>query len=69
MKKRPMHQSIPAAPSSPSSPGADPHALAFFGGWRTLSCQILRGRDENRARANAPSSINNATFFIDRTVG
>ena len=68
-----MHQSIPPAPSTPPPP-VDPRALAFFlhwivnsVGWGLLSCQIPRGGVEKN-RANAPSSVNTATFFIDRTV-
>ena len=42
-------------------------ALVNSWGWRPLSCQILQGGDENRGPP--PSSINTATFFINRTVG
>ena len=72
-----MHHSIPPAPSlrpSPPSPRADPCVLAFFlpwmansRGWGLLSCQIPRGEDEKRGQMH-PSSVNVATFFIDRTV-
>ena len=69
-----MHQSIPPAPD-PSPPfRADPRALAFFFaldgkfpgvGTLELSNPLGWGR---KKRANAPSSVNTATFFIDRTV-
>ena len=36
-----MHQSIPAAPSDPPPPGADPRTLAFF----SLGWQIPGGGD------------------------
>ena len=56
----------------PPPPGLTPRALAFFWpwmakslGWGLLSCQIPRGR---KKRANAPSFVNTATFFIDCTV-
>ena len=67
-----MHQSIPPAPTSPP-PGWLPgigiflHWMANSQGWGLLSCQIPRGGDEKK-RANAPSSVNTATFFIDSTV-
>ena len=59
-----VHQSIPAAPK----------ALAFFLPWMAnswgwgleLSNPLGWGR---KKRANATSSVNTATFFIDRTVG
>ena len=58
---------------APRPPRADPRALAFFClGWqipgvgtRELSNPAEWGR---KKRANAPSSVNTATFFIDRTV-
>ena len=61
---RVMHQSIPAAPSSPPPPHrADPRALAFFLpwmgnslGWGLLSCQISRGGDEEREQMPRPPS-------------
>ena len=50
-----MHQSIPAAPSSPAAPGLTPGhqhlflpGMANSRGWGLFSCQIPRGRDENR---------------------
>ena len=59
-----MHQLIPPASS---------YALAFFlpwmsnsRGWGLLSCQIRRVGEKKRA--NAPSSVNTVTFFIDRPV-
>ena len=69
-----MHQSIPPAPSPlPLPPQVDPRALAFFAldgkfpgvGALELSNPPGWGR---KKRANAPSSVNTATFFIDRTV-
>ena len=57
-----MYQSIPAAPSTPLSPGSPPGISLFFAldgkfpGW---------GR---KKRANVLSSVNPATFFIDGTV-
>ena len=66
-----MHQSIPAAPSPTL---ADPRASAFFFAldgkfpWvGTLELSNLPGRGQKK-RANAPYSINAATFFVDRTV-
>ena len=57
-----MHQSIPAT-LSPPPPPADPRASAFFLSWMANS----RGWGRKK-RANAPSSVSTATFFIDRTV-
>ena len=58
-----MHQSIPASPSSPPPPAADPRALAFFlpwmansRGWGLLSCQIPRVGDEIRGQMPRPLS-------------
>ena len=58
----------------PAPPRADPRALAFFmpwmansRGWGLLSCQTLPGWGRKK-RANAPSYVNTATFFIARTV-
>ena len=69
-----MHQPIPPVPSPPS-PWGDPQALALFlpwmansQGWGLLSCQIPQGGDKKRPRPNAPSSVNTATFFMNRTV-
>ena len=70
-----MHQPIPAAPDlHPPIYRADPWALAFFWPWMAnswrwglLTCQVPRSRDEKK-RTNAPSSVNTATFFTDRTV-
>ena len=70
-----MHQSIPPAHSPPSPPlRADPRELAFFfaldgkfQGVGTLELANLPGWGRKQ-RANAPSSVNSATFFIDRTV-
>ena len=69
-----MHQSIPPAPSPPSPLRADPRELAFFlaldgkfQGVGTLELANLPGWGRKQ-RANAPSSVNSATFFIDRTV-
>ena len=68
-----MHQSIPAAPSPPS-PRAHPWALAFFftfdgkfPGVGTLELSNPPGWGRKKT-ANAPSYVNTATFFIDRTV-
>ena len=70
---RVMHQLIPAAPS-PLPPRADPRALAFFfaldgkfPGVGTLELSNPPGWGRKK-RANAPSSVNTATLFIDRTV-
>ena len=73
-----MHQSIPAAPSTPSPPlrlpRAEPRALTFlfaldgkFPGVETLELSNLPGWGREKG-ANAPSSINTTTFFIDCTV-
>ena len=70
-----MHQSIPAAPSTPARlPRAEPWALTFlfgldgkFPGVETLELSNLPGWGREK-RANAPSSINTTTFFIDCTV-
>ena len=59
--------------ASVNFPRADPRALAFFflwmanpgGGTLELSNPPGWGRKQ---RANAPSSVNTTTFFIDRTV-
>ena len=68
-----MHQLIPPASSSPPR-GADPRALAFFfpldgkfPGMGTFELSYSPGWGQKK-RANAPSSVNTATFFIDRTV-
>ena len=57
-----MHQSIPAAPSTPS-PRAHPRELVCFfaldgkfPGWGLSSCQILRGGDEKRGQMPCPPS-------------
>ena len=63
-----MHQSIPGEPTPP--PGLTHRALALDGkllGVRTLEPSNPPGWGRKR-RANAPSSVNTATFFIDRTV-
>ena len=67
-----MNQSVPAAPAP--HPRAAPGHKHFFclawqitGGWRLLSCPIPWG-GKKKKRANAPASINTATFFIDLTV-
>ena len=64
-----MRQSIPAAPASPLIP----LELAFFWpwmlnprGWGLSNCQIPRVG--TKKAANAPSSVNTAAFFINRTV-
>ena len=64
-----MHQSIPAAPSP--RPRADPRALAFFFaldgkflGVGTLELPNPLGWGRKK-KANAPSFVNTATFFID----
>ena len=68
-----MHQSIPPAPSLPPPPGLTPGISIFFAldgkfpgvGTLELSNPPEWGR---KKRANAPSSVNTATFFIDSTV-
>ena len=69
-----MHQSIPAAPNPPPPPpGWSPGISTFFAldgkfprvGTLELSSSPGWGR---KRRANAPSSVNTANFFIDRTV-
>ena len=70
-----MHQSIPAVPSAslPPPPPVDPRSLAF---WMANSRRWLGGTFElpnppgwgRKKRANATSSVNTATFFIDCTV-
>ena len=72
-----MHQSIPAAPSTPPPPppprGWAPGINIFFAldgkfpGVETLELSNPPGWGREK-RANAPSSTNTATFFIDRTV-
>ena len=66
-----MHQPIPAAPSPPR---AEPRALAYFfaldgkfPGVGTLELSNPQGWGRQK-RANAPSFVNTATFFIDCTV-
>ena len=69
---RVMHQSIPAAPRPPP-PGWPPGISIFFAlddkcpgvGILELSNPLGWGR---KMRANAPSSVNTATIFIDRPV-
>ena len=70
-----MQQSIPAVPSAslPPPPPVDPRSLAF---WMANSRRWLGGTFElpnppgwgRKKRANATSSVNTATFFIDCTV-
>ena len=69
-----MHQSIPAVPSaSLPPPPVDPRSLAS---WMANSRRWLGGTFElpnppgwgRKKRANATSSVNTATFFIDCTV-
>ena len=74
-----MHQSIPAVtsasrpPPPPPPPPVDPRSLAF---WMANSRRWLGGTFElpnppgwgRKKRANATSSVNTATFFIDCTV-
>ena len=69
-----MHQSIPSPPPPRADPRADPRALAFFfaldgkfPGMGNLELSNLPGWGRKK-RANAPSSVNAATFFIDHTV-
>ena len=70
-----MHQLIPPASSSPPPPGADPAALALFLPWMAnargwglnFELSISPGWGQKK-RANAPSSVYTATFFIDHTV-
>ena len=67
-----MHQSIPAAPSAPP-PGSPSGIGIFFAldrkfpGVGTLELSNPPGWGREK-RANAPSSVNTATFFIDCTV-
>ena len=67
-----MHQSISAASRSPPPPPSRARVLAFF----CLGWQIPGGGDSwavkfpgwgRKKRANASSSVNTATFLIDRT--
>ena len=65
-----MHQSIPPAPRPPR---ADLRALAFFClGWQIPGVGTLELSNSpgwgRKKKANAPSTVNTATFFIDRTV-
>ena len=66
-----MHQSIPPAPRPPR---ADPRELAFFfaldGKFPVVGTLELANPPGwgRKKRANAPSSVNSATFFIDYTV-
>ena len=63
-----MQKSIPHAPSPP--PPGHYHFFALdgkFPGVGTLELSKPLGW-RRKKRANAPSSINAATFFIDRTV-
>ena len=53
----------------PPPPGADPRALAFFClGWQIPEGGTLEPGWRPKKMANAPSSVNAATLFIDRTV-
>ena len=58
----------------PGPPRADPRELAFFLPWMANSRGLGTLELANppgwgrKKRANAPSSVNSATFFIDRTV-
>ena len=69
-----MHQSIPPAPSPPPPlPGWPPSISIFFfldGKFTGVGAlELLNPPGWGRKkRANAPSSVNTATFFIDRTV-
>ena len=66
-----MHQSIPPAPRPP--PGWPPGISIFFAldgkfpGVGTLELSNAPGWGQKK-RANAPSSVNTVTFFIDLTV-
>ena len=71
-----MHQSIPPAPSKhppPRFPGRPQGISTFFAldgnfpGVGTLELSISPGWGRKK-RANTPSSVNTATFFIDHTV-
>ena len=69
-----MHQLIPPASSSPPPPrGSSPglaHLFALDGkcpGMGTFELSISPGWGQKK-RANAPSSVYTATFFIDRPV-
>ena len=67
-----MHQLIPPVSSSPP-PGLTPGHWHFFGldgkfpGMGTFELSNSSGWGEKK-RANAPSSVNTVTFFIDRPV-
>ena len=69
-----MHQSIPAAPSTPS-PRAHPRELVFFFrlGWQIPGVGTLELSNPpgwgRKKRANVLSSVNTATFFIDAVDG
>ena len=67
-----MHQSIPPAPSPPSPPDWPPGISIFCLGWQIPGVGTLELSNPpgwgRKKRANAPSSVNTATFFIDRTV-
>ena len=65
-----MHQSIPPAPRPPGLTPGNWHFFALdgkFTGVGTLELANPPGWGRKK-RANAPSSVNSATFFIDRTV-
>ena len=68
-----MHQSIPAASSPPPRPLSRAGEAFFFcldskfSGVGTLELSNPQGWARNK-RANALSSVNTATFFIDRTI-
>ena len=64
-----MHQLIPPASSSPP-PGLTPGFFALdgkFPGMGTFELSNSPGWGQKK-RANAPSSVNTVTFFIDRPV-
>ena len=68
-----LHQSMPAAPSPPPPPGLTPVISIFFASDGKLpgvgTLELSNPPDwGQKQRANAPSSVNTATFFIDRTV-
>ena len=64
-----MHQSIPPTPRPPPPPGADPHYQFFFAlhgkfpGLGTLELSNPRSGGWKK-RANAPSSVDTATFSL-----
>ena len=67
-----IHQSIPAAPNRPPPPPPAPITIFFALDGKSLGVGSLELSNPpgwgQKKRANAPSSVNTATFFIDCTV-